>query len=308
MTDVIPVDASGDQIVLASGAVTLTVVTVGGGMRDLTFGGWHVLDGYSADEVAPGASGQPLIPWPNRIAEGRYEFGGRAHQVPITELDRNNALHGFTRWMTWDIADRDASTLRLALLLYPRQGYPFALRNEIRYSVTPTGVNVAVSATNVGRTALPYANGFHPYLSLGTRSIDECLLTVPATTWLPTDERKIPVARRPVEESEHDFRAPRQIGTTALDVTFTDLARDGDGMARVRLADADGRRHITVRLDAAYRYLQVFSGDTLDDRARRRRSLAVEPMTAAPNAFRSHDGLRVLQPAQTFVAEWGIEL
>ena len=302
------VDASGDQVVLSSGSVTLTVVTVGGGMRDLSVGDWHVLDGYGPDEVASGASGQPLIPWPNRIAGGRYEFGGHSHQVPITEPDKGNALHGFTRWMAWEVAHRDASTARLALLLYPRQGYPFALWNEIEYRVSPAGVTVAVTATNVGSGALPYANGFHPYLSVGTPRIDECRLMVPAATWLRTDEHNIPVARSPVEQSEHDFRSPRQIGAAVLDTTYTDLARDPDGMARVRLSDADGRRHLTVRLDAAYGYVQLFSGDTLDDLARRRRSLAVEPMTSAPNAFRSGDGLRVLQPGESFASAWGIEL
>ena len=293
---------------LTSGPVTLTVVTVGGGMRDLSAGDWHVLDGYAADEVAPGGSGQPLIPWPNRLDGGRYEFAGRSHQVPITEIDKNNALHGFTRWMTWEIAHRDASTARLGLLLYPRHGYPFALSNEIEYRVSPAGVTVAVTATNVGRSGLPYANGFHPYLSVGTPHVDECVLTLPAATWLRTDERNIPVARSPVDQGEHDFRSPTRIGAASLDTTFTDLARDPDGMARVRLSDGEGRRHVIVRLDATYRYVQVFSGDTLDDPARRRRSLAVEPMTAAPNAFRSGDGLHVLAPGETFTSEWGIEL
>jgi aldose 1-epimerase len=49
----------------------------------------------------------------------------------------------------------------------------------------------------------------------------------------------------------------------------------------------------------------VFTGDTLDP-ARRRRGLAVEPMTCAPNAFVSGDGLRVLEPEETWTTIWGI--
>jgi aldose 1-epimerase len=49
----------------------------------------------------------------------------------------------------------------------------------------------------------------------------------------------------------------------------------------------------------------VFTGDPLPDVARR--SLAVEPMTCAPNAFRTGEGLLTLEPGASFTAEWGIE-
>lgn len=302
-----PVDASGDQVVLRSGHVTLTVVTVGGGMRELRVGDWHVLDGYGPDEVPVGAYGQPLIPWPNRLAGGRYEFAGEAYQVPLTEPSKNNALHGFTRWMTWDVVECDAASARLALLLPPRQGYPFALRSEIEYRVSQSAVNVVVTAVNAGRKPLPYANGFHPYVSVGAPKIDDCVLKIPAATWYPTDEWQIPVGREPVEDTQYDFRRPMRIGSVRLDTAFTDLERDADGMARVELASGDGSRRVAVRLDQAYRYVMAFTGDTLADERRRRRSLGVEPMTAAPNAFQSKDGLGVLEPQATFRSEWGIE-
>ena len=56
---------------------------------------------------------------------------------------------------------------------------------------------------------------------------------------------------------------------------------------------------------AAFPYLMVFSGDTLAP-DRRRRGLAVEPMTCPPNAFRSGDGLIVLDPGQSWSGSWGI--
>jgi aldose 1-epimerase len=54
-----------------------------------------------------------------------------------------------------------------------------------------------------------------------------------------------------------------------------------------------------------YRYLQVFTGDTLRPE-RQRRGLAIEPMTSPPNAFRTGTDLVVLQPGQTIALEWGI--
>jgi aldose 1-epimerase len=50
----------------------------------------------------------------------------------------------------------------------------------------------------------------------------------------------------------------------------------------------------------------VFTADGIPDTARRRRSVAIEPMTCAPNAFRSGDGLIVLQPGDSWSGSWGI--
>jgi len=303
-----PLVASGEQVTIGAGDLRLTAVTVGGGMRELTLSDWHVLDGYAAGDIAPGGAGQPLIPWPNRLAGGRYEFAGRRHQAPITEPEKDNAVHGLARWLTWRVERHEPSLARLALDLFPRPGYPFALRLAIEYEAHPAGVRVTTTATNAGPTAAPYAQGFHPYVSLGSPSVNASVLTVPAATRLLTDERQIPVARGGVEGTELDFRTPRPIGDARLDVAYTDLERDRDGMARVRLATPDGARRVAVSMDDAYAYLMVFTGDTLGDPSRHRRAVAVEPMTAAPNAFNSGDGLRVLEPGKTFECVWGIEI
>lgn len=303
-----PVDASGEQVVLSAGPLRLTVVTVGGGMRELTLGDWHVIDGYGVDEVPVGAYGQVLVPWPNRLSEGRYRFDGVDYQVPLTEPSKRNALHGFARWERWTVQRHDDTRAVLGVVLEARTGYPFALEVEVEYRVTPSSVDVQVRGRNVGRRRLPYANGFHPYVSVGTPSIDDCLLQLPAETWIPTDERQIPTGRSAVAGTDYDFMDPRPIGDMHLDTAFTDLVREADGMARVRLSKRDGSRSVSVRLGAAYPYVMGYTADTLADTPRRRRSFGVEPMTAAPNAFQSGEGLIVLEPGATHVADWGIEV
>jgi aldose 1-epimerase len=108
-----------------------------------------------------------------------------------------------------------------------------------------------------------------------------------------------------VAGSALDFREPRLIGDTLLDYAYTGLERDGDGLAWVELRTPEGW---STRLwaDGHYPFLQLFSGDTLAPE-RRRRGLGVEPMTAAPNAFRSGDGLVVLEPDETRTMAWGIQ-
>jgi len=91
-----------------------------------------------------------------------------------------------------------------------------------------------------------------------------------------------------------------------LDTCFTQLHPDVDGRTRVTLADPAADRRVTVWMDATHQFVMVYTGDTLADPRRRRRSLAVEPMTCAPDAFNSGLGLRLLQPGEESVHMWGI--
>ncbi|MGH7922432.1 MAG: aldose 1-epimerase family protein, partial [Candidatus Dormibacteraceae bacterium] len=146
----------------------------------------------------------------------------------------------------------------------------------------------------------------HPYLTVGTDRIDENLLSAPGATWLPTDDRAIPTGRESVDATPYDFRRPCPIGATKLDTAYTDLERGADGTARVVLRSADGTRAAALWMDETYPYLMLFTGDPLPDPARRRRSLGIEPMTCAPNALQTGDGLRVLDPGEQFTSTWGI--
>jgi len=129
-------------------------------------------------------------------------------------------------------------------------------------------------------------------------------LCVRATEWLDVDARSIPTRRRPVEGSPVDFRRPRQIGSAHVDHAFTGLERDGEGIARVLLRA--GRQELRIWLDRSFGFVQVFTGDTLPDRSRRRLGIAVEPTSSAPNAFNNGDGLIVLPPGGSFEGRWGV--
>ena len=121
---------------------------------------------------------------------------------------------------------------------------------------------------------------------------------------LRSDERGIPVGAGSVEGTDYDFRRPREIGATRLDNAFTDLERDDDGLARVELRNPDEDRGLTLWVDESYPYLMLFTGDPLPDVDRR--SLAVEPMTCPPDAFRSGQDLVRLEPGGSFTSAWGI--
>jgi aldose 1-epimerase len=296
---------SGRQVEIASGEQRAWVVEVGGGLRAYSVRGRELLDGYAADAMCSSARGQCLVPWPNRIRDGRYEFAGSLQQLPLTEPERQCAIHGLARWANWTIADEAADGVTMEHLLYPQPGYPHTLRLAVEYHLDSDGLTVRTTATNVGASACPYGVGAHPYLTVGTPSVDSVVLQSPGRTRLTSDERGIPSGAEPVEGSGYDFGRPRPIGKAKLDTAFTDLERDNDGRARVRLASPEGDVATTFWLDGSYRYLMLFTGDPLPDV--NRRSLGIEPMTCAPNAFQSGDGLVTLEPGESFAACWGVE-
>jgi len=189
-------------------------------------------------------------------------------------------------------------------ILYPQPGYPFCLNLSVEYTLLDSGLRVRTTATNIGTVPCPYGSGAHPYLTLGTSTIDRLVLSVPARTVLRSDERGIPIGAETVTGTEYDFQQPRPIGAIALDHAFTDLNRDADGVARVELRDPDQGTHASLWVDAGYPYLMVFSGDPLPDV--RRRSLGIEPMTCPPNAFRTGVSLIRLEPGAKATSTWGI--
>ncbi|PRY49067.1 aldose 1-epimerase [Geodermatophilus tzadiensis] len=296
---------TGEQHVLRAGDAEAVVVEVGGGLRTYSAGGRAVLDGYAADEMAPDVRGHVLAPWPNRLGDGVWSWDGRELRTPVTEPERGTAIHGLVRFVAWRVLARSDDSVVLEHLLHPQPGYPFALRLRVGYELSAEGLRVTTTATNEGDRALPYGEGHHPYLAAGEGLLDDCTLTVPAATRVTPDDRLLPVGTEPVEGTPYDLRTGRRIGGLRLDDCLTDLARDADGVAEVRLVDASGRGAV-LWLDASYGWLQVFTGDVVEPAARRRHGLAVEPMTCPPDAFRTGTGVRRLEPGESTTATWGI--
>lgn len=293
---------SGEQIEIALADQRAVVVEVGAGLRTYSAAGRDVLDGYGADEMSRSGRGQVLIPWPNRLEDGSYEFEGERHQLTLDEPGSRNAIHGLVRWAGWTVAERETHRVVMQHRLHPRPGYPFSLALAIEYRLSEEGLVVQTTATNVGSQACPFGSGAHPYLSAGTPTVDSAVLHVAAGTVLQANERGIPVGEIGVEGTDYDFRRPRPIGPTHLDHCFTDLERDDDGIARVTLDPARGG--LSLWVDEGYPYLMLFTGDPLPDVARR--SLAVEPMTCPPNAFRTGKDLIHLAAGQSVSSQWGI--
>ena len=111
--------ASGKQITIGVGDQQAVVVEVGGGLRCYSAGGRELVDGYGADEMSSSGRGQVLIPWPNRLQDGSYEFDARRYQLPLNEPERRNAIHGLVRWATWTAAAQEPHRAVMDYVLHP---------------------------------------------------------------------------------------------------------------------------------------------------------------------------------------------
>ncbi|MBT2389198.1 AAA family ATPase [Streptomyces sp. ISL-1] len=301
-----PPRATGEQWQLRHGGQSAVVVQLGGALRHYESDGRQLLDGFTADARITGGRGQLLVPWPNRLGGGRYHFNGQDLQLPLTEPEKLNAIHGLLRWTPWQLLARGDDGVRVGTTLFPQPGYPFQLEVFAEYRLGPQGLDVAVTATNVGDTAAPFGVGQHPYLTVGTGLVDPALLTVPARYRLRTDEQGLPTGQEPVEGGAYDFRTARPIGDQQLDTAFAGLERDGSGRAVVRLAHSSGLHGIDLWLGEGTRYVQVYTGDTLPEPERRRRGVAVEAMSCPADAFRSGRDLITLEPGRSHVLRWGL--
>jgi aldose 1-epimerase len=297
---------SGEQFPISSGGHRATIVEVGGGIRSYTVDGQPLLDGYDDSEMCTGARGLPLIPWPNRLEDGAYTFDEVEHQLSLSEPATHNAIHGLLRFRNWRVTEHEEDRVVIGTVLHPCQGYPFCLDVSVEYVLNGVGLAVRTTATNVGELPCPYGTGHHPYLFVGTDTIDGCSLQVHAERWLPTDDRGLPTGVETVDASPYDFREERPIGSQDIDYTFTDLARDTDGLAWVHLTAPEEGRGVELWLDKSYPYVEIYTSHTQPD-PHWRRGLGVEPMTCAPNAYRSGDGLQRLKPGQSTTSRWGVQ-
>ena len=292
------VPPTGSQYLLEGEGQRAVVTEVGATLRSWRVDDREQLDTFELDELGDGFRGKVLLPWPNRIRDARYVFAGAEHCTTISEPESGSALHGLVLWANWQPLHHSSHDVALGYMLHPQPGYPFTLELEVEYRLTADGLEVTLRATNRGATVAPFGAGFHPYVTLRGARLDDVLLELPARTRVPVDERLLPTGPPvPVEGTEYDYRRPRPAGSPVLDTCFGDLERTADGLARATLATGAGDRTVTVWMDEHFRFIHVYTADA---------GVAVEPMTCAPDAFNSGDGLLALAPGASFAGRWGL--
>lgn len=298
---------AGRLVRLASpdGRTHATIDLRGGGLHSLTLDDEPLVHTYDIAGSAPFCSGALLFPWPNRVRGGRWLHDGIEHQLEVDEPELGNANHGFVREATFRSTSTSADRVTVSTVVEPRPGYPFQVRLDTTYTAEPTGLRVDHTILNQSAGPAPVALGTHPYVRVGTAPTENLRLTVLAARHLPVDANLIPVRDEPVAGSV-DLREGRVLAEREVNTCYHALTPQGDAH-RHRLAAADGRA-VEVWTDMSFAYVQVYVMDTFPDPDRGpARAVAVEPMTAAPDALNSGRGLRWLAPGETWDLSWGLQ-
>ncbi|WP_402466604.1 aldose 1-epimerase family protein [Isoptericola aurantiacus] len=296
---------SGTQHHIRAGEHAVTVTEVGAMVRQYTVAGRDVFVPFGVDEPAPVFNAAVLVPWPNRLRDGRYTADGAEHQLALSEPARSTALHGLGCWYRWTAVESTADSVTLELALPAQKGWPFQLTTRVRYAVdADRGLEVRVRTTNVGTGTAPYGVGFHPWLSTGGAALDDCTVRLDAVEHVTVDERLLPTGVEPVS-GDHDLRATRSLAGLDLDDAWVGATRDDAGLAWCLLGCPDGRTP-AVWMDDSMDCWQVCSADHIP--GHERFGLAAEPMSCYADAFNSGDRLARLAPGESHEVCWGATL
>ena len=132
----------------------------------------------------------PLVPYSNRIRDGRFAFRGRAVRLPLNRPPERHAIHGHGWQSAWRPIAVGAADARLEYR-HAASAWPWPYRATQRFTLTASSLTVALTLTNEGDTPMPAGLGWHPYF---TRTPRVTITADVRAMWL-TDEEKMPTER-----------------------------------------------------------------------------------------------------------------
>jgi aldose 1-epimerase len=297
----------GPQYLLEHDGVRLEVAALAAALRSLSVAGVQLTEPYGADVVAPMGCGMVLAPWPNRVRDAVWQLDGEIQRLDVTEPKFHNASHGLLRNTGYTRVEQTDTSLTLGALIAPQHGWPFLLDTRVRYELEADGLTVTHSVDNLSERAAPWAVGAHPYFRVGDVPIEELTVTLAGATRLELDDRSNPVGVHPVA-GEYELRGGRPARGLHLDTGYGSLANE-DARADVAWLTAPDGSSTTLWADPDFGWIQAYSPDDFPRDAASGGpgfAIALEPMTAPPNALNSGIDLIHLAPGASWQGSWGV--
>jgi len=235
----------------------------------------------------------PLVPYANRIAEGRFGFGGRMATLARNMAGQAHPLHGDGWRGAWRV---EASGVDFATLAFEPTGgeWPWRYLARQTFRLADGGLTVELEVTNLDDIAGPFGVGFHPYFP----NAGGARLTAETTgVWMP-DEDLIP-SRHVAGQPLADWDAGAAVRSDSL----IDHCHTGwDGVARIDLGP--GRPSLRLTASTDLKWLHIYAPPDGD-------FFCVEPVSHAPNAFNMDDpaehGVWTVGPGRTLNAWMRLE-
>lgn len=299
------------ELTISTGEYRCGISTLGATLSWLTYAARPLVPAYDPLTTPPMFAGTVLAPWPNRVADGCYIDQGKQQQLELNEPERNNAIHGLVHDQLWTCVEQSQAAVTLRLDAEPRTGWPWTMTYQITWSLDPeTGLNCGFTVQNQSDTRCPLAIGFHPYVMAQGEPLDECVLTVGLDSYLPLDStRNLPAG--PLTSTEKlglpsGFASGLPLKGIFFDHCFTSSTNNCTYQAT--LAHPATGHKVVVRCAAPATWLQIFTADPEHgcELPGYGRVIAIEPMTAPPDALRSGTDLIYLEPGHSQDLHWSI--
>lgn len=241
-------------------------------------------------------AGRFLWPFNDRIPAGRYRFGGRGYELPANDPASGDAIHGMLYARAVTVASDDGDrprgvTLRDTIGGDEYAGYPFDVALKIELRLSRTSLELTMTCENVGSRACPVAFGWHPYFVLpDAPTADYLVLRTTADRYVPVDDRLLPVGGTATVRGSALERLCTGEGDRVAGADL-DVAVTAEGRAVTTEVESD-RHLLRIEQSGAFAYQQWFVPPD-------RRSIAIEPVTAATDSFnRPELGRRTLAPSE----------
>lgn len=134
----------------------------------------------------------PLVPFSNRIREGRFDFRGQHVALPPNMPGQRHPLHGLGWRGAWTVNRRAVSEATLAFA-YPGGDWPWPFSATQHFALDRNGLAITLALRNLGTSPMPGGLGFHPYFLCDP---DTRIATEVRQVWL-ADEDILPTERVP---------------------------------------------------------------------------------------------------------------
>jgi aldose 1-epimerase len=146
------------------GAEASLLPHLGGAVRKFTVGRRDVLrptSDHAADPLETACF--PLVPYANRIADGRFTFAGRSYAFPPNHSGFPQPLHGLGWVKSWMIAERTDSTAVLTCSHRADEHWPWDWSAMQHFELSGHALRIRLELANTSAQAMPAGLGLHPY-------------------------------------------------------------------------------------------------------------------------------------------------
>jgi aldose 1-epimerase len=236
----------------------------GGSVARFTCDDMDVLRPMTAAAIASGkgnnAALYPLVPYSNRIRDGRLAFQGESFQLARNWPGIGHPIHGDGWAQAWTVVSATAAS---AEIVYEHErseehgGWPFRYRARQHFRVDDDRLTIRLALENLEDRAVPAGIGLHPFF---VRDPDTELSLRTRAVWT-ADAETLPVERIAVPP-DWDFRAARRVDNVRLDNCFDGW--DGQAMIlwpqcrlRLDLEASEPFRHVVIYIPAGERHFCV---------------------------------------------------